>query len=348
MQVGTVQRHGRGWRGSWREGGKRRVTSTYARKGEARAALNAELDRIAQGAAYRAPITFGEVFTRYRAQHDVQPVTLEAIRKRLGRPSDAYGSVLVGDVTPEELKLWLLGLPVGTAYRRDILRAMRQSLAWAERAKLIESNPARLVKLATPPAKSERILPFDSWAEVEQVAAEAGRWGPMIVFMVDCGARPQEIVALEHRHVDARAGRVFLPGVKSAHAQRTVHLTQRGVAAYQSIPRSIATPLAFHTRRGEAIHWGHWRGDVWRTALELAGLASRPPYSTRHTFAVWSLQAGVPIDTLAREMGHGDVSITHRTYGAWRVDMGERAASLRGAWATENAARGTIAEPRTT
>ena len=49
----------------------------------------------------------------------------------------------------------------------------------------------------------------------------------------------------------------------------------------------------------------------------------------RHTFAVWSLQAGVPIDTLAREMGHADVWITYPTYGAWRVDMGERAASLR-------------------
>ena len=34
-------------------------------------------------------------------------------------------------------------------------------------------------------------------------------------------------------------------------------------------------------------------------------------------------------------------------YGAWRVDMGERAASLRAQWATENAAGGTITEPNT-
>lgn len=36
MQTGTVTRHGRGWRGYWREDGKRRATKTYEREGEAR------------------------------------------------------------------------------------------------------------------------------------------------------------------------------------------------------------------------------------------------------------------------------------------------------------------------
>ena len=49
MQVGTVVRNGRGWRGQWREDGKRQSTATYPKKGEARAALNRELDRVAQG-----------------------------------------------------------------------------------------------------------------------------------------------------------------------------------------------------------------------------------------------------------------------------------------------------------
>jgi len=45
-----------------------------------------------------------------------------------------------------------------------------------------------------------------------------------------------------------------------------------------------------------------WR-EVWRPALELAELAYRPPYNVRHTYAYWSLQVGVPIATVAREMG---------------------------------------------
>ena len=41
-------------------------------------------------------------------------------------------------------------------------------------------------------------------------------------------------------------------------------------------------------------------------ALKLAGLEKRPPYSLRHTFAYWSLRAGVPIATVAREKGHAE------------------------------------------
>ena len=65
MQTGSVLRSGRGWRGYWREDGRRRATATYQRKGEARAALNAELDRIAQGAGYMAPITLAELADRF-------------------------------------------------------------------------------------------------------------------------------------------------------------------------------------------------------------------------------------------------------------------------------------------
>ena len=49
MQVGSVLRCGRGWRGYWRENGKRKATETYATKGEARAALNRELERVRLG-----------------------------------------------------------------------------------------------------------------------------------------------------------------------------------------------------------------------------------------------------------------------------------------------------------
>lgn len=68
----------------------------------------------------------------------------------------------------------------------------------------------------------------------------------------------------------------------------------------------------------------------------LAGLARRRPYDLRHTFAIWSLRALVPIDTLSREMGHERIEITSRTYGAWRADMGMTAAALGADWAKRN------------
>jgi integrase len=143
--------------------------------------------------------------------------------------------------------------------------------------------------------------------------------------------RPGELLALEHRHVDG--DRVYLPGTKTDRSRRVVHLTGRGLEAYRAATRAISTPLVWHDC-GEPIRWNTFTKRVWHPALELAGLEARAPYCMRHTFAVFSLRAGVPIADLAREMGHTSVARTYITYSAWVDELGQRAANLRDAWAT--------------
>jgi len=336
MQTGSVLRSGRGWRGYWRERGpdgkwKRRATKIHERKGDARAALNRELDRLRLGAAYRAPITFDELCERFLGQHDGKESTRSVLRVRLRRPREVFGVSQASDVTTEALQRLLNGLDVKQSYRHSVLRAVRGVYNFGVRARLVDENPARHVRTRQPD-RGENIIVFESWEEIEHVADECGpRWSAMVVMMADTGARPGEIVALEHRHVDG--DRVFLPGAKTAGSRRVVHMTERGVAAYRSVPRSITTPLVFHGARGGPVSWQNWRWDVWYPALRLAGLSQRPPYALRHTFAVMSLRAGVPIHDLARELGHADVSRTYRTYAAWVDEMGPRAANLRETWA---------------
>jgi len=203
-------------------------------------------------------------------------------------------------------------------------------------AGLVDRNPATKLK-APAPVRSEKITPFESWAEVERVAEECGRWAPLVLFMADTGARPAEAAGLEHRHVDGSV--VELPGRKTEHAWRTVHMTERGVEAIASMPRALQTRRVFHID-GRPISWVYFWREVWRPALELAELAYRPPYNLRHTFAYWSLRAGVPIASLAREMGHTTTEQTFKVYGGWCREMGEDAAAMRSAWASagENAA----------
>jgi integrase len=148
--------------------------------------------------------------------------------------------------------------------------------------------------------------------------------------MADTGARPAEAVAVEHRHV--HAGTVELPGAKTELAWRTVHMTSRGQAAVAGISRSISTRRVFHVE-GRPISWVYFWREVWRPAVEAVGLEYRAPYNLRHTFAYWSLRAGVPIALVARDMGHADVSRTFQVYGGWCMEMGADAAALREAWA---------------
>ena len=166
----------------------------------------------------------------------------------------------------------------------------------------------------------------------------------MIVFAVDTGARPGELRALEHSHVDG--DRVFLPGTMTDGSRRVVQLTRRGREAYESAPRALSTPLVWHDH-GLPLNWNTWQKRTWHPALEQAGMAKRAPYCCRHTFAYFSLRAGVPVADLAREMGHTSVSRTYLTYGLWVDELGERAASLRERWAGRDDSRGTVAGPGT-
>jgi integrase len=65
----------------------------------------------------------------------------------------------------------------------------------------------------------------------------------------------------------------------------------------------------------------------------LAELEYRRPYNLRHTFAYWSLNAGVSIATVAREIGHTSTEMTFKIYSGLCREMGADAAAMRLAWA---------------
>jgi len=113
------------------------------------------------------------------------------------------------------------------------------------------------------------------------------------------------------------------------------------------VPRDIRSPLVFVGKNGRAVNWKWWHREVWQPAVTLAGLAQRAPYACRHTFAYFSLCAGVPIEDLARDMGHASIELTHSTYGHWARDHGRRAARLREKFdpAADVSQAGTMMEP---
>jgi integrase len=97
------------------------------------------------------------------------------------------------------------------------------------------------------------------------------------------------------------------------------------------MPRGLTTRRVFHLD-GRPVSFAYFRRDVWHPALQLAALEPRAPYNLRHSYALHNLQAGVPIATLARQMGHADINRTYATYGGWVREMGSDAAALREIW----------------
>jgi integrase len=70
----------------------------------------------------------------------------------------------------------------------------------------------------------------------------------------------------------------------------------------------------FPAPEGGRVNINNWRNRQWTPALVAAGIQHRRIYDLRHTYATWSLAAGVDIFTLARRMGTS-VKMIDRTYG---------------------------------
>ena len=84
------------------------------------------------------------------------------------------------------------------------------------------------------------------------------------------------------------------------------------------------TALLFPGHRGGHLNLNSWRRNEWTPALRAAGLEHRPHYALSHSFAAWSIAAGIGLFELARMM-NTSVEQIDRTYGHLLPDSIDRA-----------------------
>jgi integrase len=275
-------------------------------------------------------VTVTEAVDRYLAQHDVDPATTEKLRRQLRHATAAFGPREISTLRPDELGAWRLTLSQGS--RHDVFRALRQVLEQAERWQWIDRNPARYVK--NPKPKRPEIQPFASWEEMDAIAGELDpRFAAIPAFAAGTGLRPEEWIALERRDLDRAAGvvtveRVYSQGrlkpcAKTSRQRRRVPLRQRVLDALEALPPRLDSPLLFPAARGGYIDLEKFRHREWAPALRAVGIPHRRVYDLRHTYATWSLAAGVDLFTLSRRMGTS-LAMIDATYGHLAPDADER------------------------
>jgi len=157
------------------------------------------------------------------------------------------------------------------------------------------------------------------------------------VFAAGTGLRPEEWIALERRDLDREAGVVTIdrvysqgrlkPCAKTSRQRRRVPLRQRVRDALEAVPPRLDSPLLFPAARGGHIDLEKFRHREWAPALRAAGLPHRRIYDLRHTYATWSLAAGVDLFTLSRRMG-ASLAMIDATYGHLAPDADERERGL--------------------
>jgi integrase len=326
------------WAFRYRIGGrdsKRVQRGGFASEQDARDALERELDRLRRELRITRRLTLSDLVETYLDQQDVQPVTIEKLRYLLGKATVVFGDRAIGELTSQEIAAWRMTLSPG--YRFEATQALRQVVHRAVAWGMIDVNPAK-VGVDNPVRRPKEQHPFESWADLEALAAAIGpRYGPMILFAAATGLRPGEWIALEKRDVDRKErvvlvrrsftrGQLKIP--KTEASVRAVPLQARALDALDRIQDGNGSTLLFPGERGGYLDIHHFRPFQWRLAQQAAGIKPvRRVYDLRHTFATFALRAGLSTFDLSRYMG-ASLTMIDRHYGHLARDGREHAIKL--------------------
>jgi integrase len=149
--------------------------------------------------------------------------------------------------------------------------------------------------------------------------------------------RPEEFFALHRSDIDRDRMRIHVhrrytrgvvkDGCKTETA-RFVPFGRKVLAALNSMPIRIDTPILFPAPRGGYVDLCKFRHMEWAPALKAADIPHRRIYDLRHTYASWSLAADVPVAKLAKMMGTSIGQIEDTYHGFLRDDEERYGAAL--------------------
>jgi integrase len=326
------------WAFRYRAGGrgsKRVQRGGFASERDASEALERALERLRRDRRVSRSLTLAELVEEYLAQHDAEPVTIAKLRWLLGKAIAVFGELRLSELHPQEIAAWRMTIPLG--HRFAATQALRQVLARAVVWGMIDVNPAKR-GVDNPQRRRTEKRPFESWAELQAIAARLGpRYGPMVIFAAATGLRPGEWIALERRDIDldervAYIRRAFTKGrlkcTKTEASVRAVPLQAVALAALERAPLDPGSPLVFPSPRGGYFDLHNFRTRLWKPAQLAAGIEPlRRVYDLRHTFATFALRAGISTFDLSRYMG-ASLTMIDRHYGHLARDGREHAIRL--------------------
>lgn len=177
----------------------------------------------------------------------------------------------------------------------------------------VDFKPPRLPRIVVDDARTRWL----SQTEVGRLLAQAEKdrrdMLPLLHFLLRTGCRVGEALALEWQNVDMQAGTALLASQKGGRRRlRTVPLTPTVVAQLEAI-RQAKGPVFRHSG-GEP--WRSYFGarKAFLTLAQGAGLVDVRLHDLRRTFASHLFLAGVDLITVAKLLGHEDLTMLKRVY----------------------------------
>ena len=225
----------------------------------------------------------------------------------------AFGGMRIDRIGRKAVHLWFdrysATAPGGANWALSVLS---QIMNHAKVHGLLETNPASGIR-RNPRRKFNRFLSRDEIIRMHEeldrcVAQKRSRAAQAdIIRLLSCtGCRHGEIRFLKWDEV----GSETLGLADSKTGPRKVYLNSRARAIIEGQPRNgspYVFPCSSNPSRptGKSLH-------LWYLIRKRAGIEDVRLHDLRHNFASWAVMQGVPLPTVARLLGHRQVSMTLR------------------------------------
>jgi integrase len=259
----------------------------------------------------------------------------------------ALGARKLRDLSADDVDRWLMekARTLSTRTLRETGSVLKRAITRAQARDKVKRNVVLLCEVpAGGPGRPSKSLTLPQ-AEALLTAAEASAMHAYVVLSLLIGARTEELRALTWSHVDlddkpAGVGTPAAPpsimvwrsvrageDTKTKRSRRTLALPQRCVDALrdhrirqvalrqQAGSRWQDNDLVFPSRVGTPWDASHVRRE-FRAVVATAGLdpGAWTPRELRHSFVSLMSDAGVPVEHIARLVGHSGTTTTETVY----------------------------------
>ncbi len=286
-------------------------------------------------------LTLGELIDLYLRYHQSvsKPQTVAGLRGKLSGICAALGE----DTAVDKLDAPICNARIAPAGARASLRneritRLKALIRWAGRQGYIK-DISWLVGLNRYPdreAAERRQVKFLEKEEISDVLSGMNEkhWRLLTEFLLLTGLRAGEALALERGDIDLemrtiRISKTWASTIgelsdtpKTEAGNRTISVQEeliviiKNILSYFAAVRisyKVRSKLLFHDKDGRYMSLRAYE-KYFRTVCRRTIGRSLTPHALRHTHTAQLAAAGIPLETIARRLGHRDSGVTRRIY----------------------------------
>ena len=246
--------------------------------------------------------------------------------------------VIVSRITAQIIREKLDKTGKSATWKNVKIKHIKMLFRWAYRQGFVDdtSVPDRLERYPEPSTREKVIGKFleseEMKAVIDSMSAHT-EYQLLTRFLVLSGCRIGEVIALTVNDVDVEKKTIAInktyslntgkiQSTKTEMSERTLHMRPELLEVVKAVilrqkqiclAYGFRSPLLFPWYDGGPMHYEAYSKYFREHVAKVHGSAL-PIHSLRHTYTSLMAEAGVPIETISRQLGHADSAVTKQIY----------------------------------